>query len=224
MQRTENSSSSPTSEGERLIRVRLDRIRPHPSNVNIMDEAFMAKLRENIAREDDYPPLVVRPDPVDKTCFQILDGHQRLEVLKSLGHDAAVCYVWPCDDETALRLLATLNRLQGSDDPAKRAELLSELAAFASPEELSLFLPEDAASIQRQLDMLGVDLDQLLAEFEEDGGEASDLRAMTFAVAAKDEAQIEEAVQLASSGLEGKNRRGRALARIARTYLERGER
>lgn len=32
---------------EKLVRVRLDRIHPHPVNVNVMEAGFLAKLREN---------------------------------------------------------------------------------------------------------------------------------------------------------------------------------
>ena len=60
--------------------------------------------------------------------FEVLDGHQRLSVLRRLGRDQALCYLWPCDDATALVLLATLNRLEGEDVPALRSALLAELA------------------------------------------------------------------------------------------------
>ena len=132
MPKTESTSSSPrTSAGSRgtgrLLRLPLDRLRPHPANANVMDEERLEKLAENIRREGDYPPLVVRPHPEEQGSYQILDGHQRLDVLRRLGHQEATCYVWPCDDRTALVLLATLNRLEGQDDPLKRAELLREL-------------------------------------------------------------------------------------------------
>src|SRR4051812_30005388 len=107
MKATANSSSSP---GERLVFLSLDNLRPHPANANVMAEEFIVKLTENIRRQDDYPPLVVRPLPEEPGTFQILDGHQRQEALRRLGHSGACCYVWACDDATALVLLATLNR------------------------------------------------------------------------------------------------------------------
>src|SRR2546426_10816635 len=119
-----NSASPATG---RLQTLALDRLQPHPANANVMDEERLAKLAENIEREGDYPPLVVRPHPEEQGCFEILDGHQRCDVLRRLGHKQATCYVWSCDDRTALVLLATLNRLEGQDDPLKRAQLLREL-------------------------------------------------------------------------------------------------
>jgi ParB-like chromosome segregation protein Spo0J len=202
------------------VRVPLDHLRPHPSNPNRMDEERLTKLAENIRRQDDYPPLVVRPDPDEAGCLQLLDGHQRWEVLRRLGHADALCYVWPCDDRTALLLLATLNRLEGQDDPLKRAELLRELTALASAEELALLLPEDANTLRRSLELLDLDLDALLADLTGGGGGGSDLRAITFAVSAEDEARIEAAVDAAVADLEGANRRGRALGAIAGAFME----
>ena len=222
---TKSSSSSPPSSadargGDRLVRVPLDRLRRHPANANVMGEERLEKLAENIRREGEYPPLVVRPDPCEEGCYQILDGHQRADILRRLGHRKAICYVWPCDDQTALILLATLNRLEGQDDPLKRAELLRELSELVSPEELAQILPESAALIRQSLDLLNLDLEGLLADLERAAGGGSGLRAISFVVSADDESVIEEAVARAAEEIDGQNRRGRALAEICRSYLE----
>ncbi len=225
MRTTESSLSSPPSStgsrsSGRLVRVALDRLRPHPANTNVMDEERLQKLAENIRREGDYPPLVVRPHPDEEGAYQLLDGHQRADVLRRLGHQEATCFVWPCDDRTALMLLGTLNRLQGQDDFLKRAELLRELSELTSPEELAQLLPESAALIHQSLDLLDLNLDELLADLERETDDGSGLRAISFAVSPEGEQMIEEAVARAAAGLDGKNRRGRALAHIAESYLE----
>jgi ParB-like chromosome segregation protein Spo0J len=214
-----NTSSSPPTKANRLRRVQLEHLIAHSANANVMEEGRLEKLAENIGREQNYPPIVVRPHPGRDGCFQILDGHQRLEALRHLGHTEATCYVWPCDDQTALVLLATLNRLEGQDDPRLRAELLRQLTQLASPEELVLLLPEDASAIATSLASLDLDLDELLAEFQQQSS-GSDVRAITFAVSEEDERAIEDAVAAASADLEGNNRRGRALGIVARHYLE----
>jgi len=226
MQATENTSSSPLPDAGsrrtgRLALVPLDLLRPHPANANVMDEERLEKLAANIAREGDYPPLVVRPLPPDGGAYQVLDGHQRWQVLKHLGHEDALCYVWPCDDQTALVLLATLNRLEGQDDPLKRAELLRELTELASPEELAQVLPESVALIRQSLELLDLNLEELLADLEKRADGGTGLRAITFVVTREDEQAIEEAVRRVAADLEGTNRRGRALAHIAKTYMER---
>jgi ParB family chromosome partitioning protein len=186
-----------------------------------MGEERLEKLAANIDREGNYPPLVVRPHPEEAGAYELLDGHQRWQVLKHLGHEDALCYVWPCDDRTALVLLATLNRLEGQDDPLKRAELLRELTQLASPEDLAQLLPESAAFIRQSLDLLDLNLEELVADLERQAEAGSGLRAITFVVSPDDEQLIEEAVQQVAAGLEGTNRRGRALAHIAGTYMKR---
>lgn len=216
------SSSPPPEVGSRitgrLISVPLGRLIPHPANANVMPEAFREKLQRDIEREGDYEPLTVRPHPTQPGFYQLLGGHQRHIVLSRLGHPAALCYLWPCDDATALLLLTTLNRLEGQDDPLKHAELLRELAALVPLEDLEQWLPEDAAAIRRSLSLLDLDLDAVLADLQRGAGQAADLRAITFAVTRDDEAVIEDVVRRIADSLEGTNRRGRALAQIVRTY------
>ncbi len=217
---TRSSSSSPRTARERLVHIPLSRLHAHPQNANRMDDAFLDKLAANIQREGNYPPLIVRPHPKRRGHYQLLDGHQRSATLARLGFVDAWCYVWPCDDATALMLLATLNRLEGQDDPRLRAELLRELAALLSADELALLLPEDASALRNGLALLDLDIDALLADLARRTDEGDGLRAITFAVSAEDEEAIEAAVREASAALEGKNRRGRALGSIVRAYLE----
>ena len=231
MKETENTSSwrpaEASKEAGKLLRVSLDHLRAHPANPNQMDEDELTKLAENITREEDYEPLVVRPNPDEDGTYQVLNGRQRWTVLEGLGHTHATCYVWPCDDETALVLLATLNRLRGTDQPAKRAELLRDLSELMPIDDLAALLPEDAAAIQQNLDLLESDLDTLLEAFKQPHSPHDALRAVTFVVSVEEELVIEEAVAGVVGKLEGKNRRGRALAEIAREYLacqERAER
>lgn len=63
------------------------------------------------------------------------------------------------------------------------------------------------------------DLEALLAAFDQEPTSHDSLRAITFVVTPEDEAVIEDAVAAVAGQLEGKNRRGRALAEVARTYL-----
>ena len=219
MSSTANSSSSPRTKGmRRLIDVSLERLRAHPRNANVMPAHLLDKLVENIKREANYPPIIVRPSSIEGH-YEILDGHQRASALRLLGEERARCYVWPCDDQTALTLLATLNALHGSDDPLKRAEILSQLREMFSADELAELLPEDASEIERTLGLLHLDLEEALAEFERDSDGSAGLHAITFAVTAEDEKTIEEAVHAMSERVTGKNRRGRALAAIAAEFL-----
>ena len=119
-------------------------------------------------------------------------------------------------------LLATLNRLEGEDIPAKRAELLAELAALMPVDELASLLPEDSAAIDETLALLDVDAEALMTELSAAVGDGpADLpRTLSFAVLPEDESTIKRAVDTAGDGPDGQNRRGRALAAICRAYLE----
>ncbi len=221
MRRTKSSSLLRPA-AERLIRVPLADLHRHPLNANLMSDERLDKLATNIARDGRYPPLVVRPHPEIADAFQVLDGHQRLEVLQRLGHDEALCFSWPCDDATALLLLATLNRLEGEDVPALRAALLDELRRLVPEDELALLLPESAAEMAATLSLLDLDSAALLADLEAAAQAQLNLgpRLLSFAVDREDEADIEAAITTAMSGLSGPNRRGQALALICRAYAE----
>jgi len=190
-----------------LLRVPLEAIEPHPLNANLMSPERMEKLQWNIEREGKYPPLVARPHPTEDGRWQLLDGHQRLEVLRRLGHTEAVVFPWPCDDQTALLLLSTLNRLEGEDVPARRAALLAELERLLPPAELELLVPESAAEIEELLDL---DTDRLLADLERQAEQRPPptIRLVSFAVPAECEQEVETAIAEVVQTLEGTNRRG----------------
>jgi len=143
----------------------LDALEDHPENTNRMPPHLVEKLQAHIARTGRYEPLVVRPMPGieangDRSLalagearntprYQILNGHHRARVLRDLGHTHARCDVWEVDDEEARLLLATLNRLEGRDDPSARAVLVSRLSEGRSDEDLARLLPEPPDAVAR---------------------------------------------------------------------------
>ena len=141
-----------TPDRPELVRIPLKNLVPHPLNSNVMPDRLKAKLAANIRASGRYPPLIVRP--LDEGLFQILDGHQRADVLRELGETTAVCYVWPASDEEALLLLGTLNRLEGQDIPGRRAVLIAELQAHETLAELARLLPETEAELEATLELL----------------------------------------------------------------------
>jgi len=157
-----------------MIELPLSVLEAHPANSNVMPDAMQRKLCDAIERSGRYPPIVVRPlpaensdpprDPIDTEPedvlgdepadrYQILDGHHRVACLNKLGHTSARCVVWAVDDHEALLLLATLNRLEGQDDPRKRARLIERLRQDTQLEtdQLAALLPEDQEKLERLL-------------------------------------------------------------------------
>lgn len=130
-------------------RIKLEQLAAHPDNPNVMSEALLIKLTRHIERTGQYPPLIVRPHPDEADRFQLLDGHQRAEVLRRLGHTDAACVVWDVDDAQASLLLLTLNRLQGADDPQRRGALLKRLTEQWKVSAVAELVPEESDRIRR---------------------------------------------------------------------------
>jgi len=129
--------------------ISLDKLVAHPGNPNKISRSNFAKLVRNIKLSGRYEPLVVRPCPDEAGFFQIINGHHRRDALAELGYKIADCLVWDVDDEQTDILLATLNRLGGSDELAKKLKLLKRLNKRIESTELSKLLPQTKKQIER---------------------------------------------------------------------------
>lgn len=132
--------------------IALDKLVAHPDNPNRMSKAKFVKLIRNIERTGRYEPLVVRPCPQEPDCFQIINGHHRWRTLKELGYKTAEAVVWDVNDQDTDILLATLNRLGGSDVLDKKLALLKRLnkSAFdGRTAKLAKLLPQTSNQIKR---------------------------------------------------------------------------
>jgi ParB-like chromosome segregation protein Spo0J len=192
---------------------------PHPLNSNVMSDDLREKLKAHIKRTGRYPFLVVRPFGEK---YQVLDGHHRVAILRDLGHAEARCDVWDVDDREAKLLLATLNRLEGQDQPIKRAQLIHELLGEMGMEDLAGLLPETDRQLEDLHSLLEFPAEEVAAQLEAEAEEAEKVlpRVMSFVVNLDQEDLIERAVETASDGTPGRDRRARGLANLARRFLE----
>lgn len=215
----ETTQDKPLRVGPRMVS--LDDLLPHPLNSNVMPDDLREKLMAHIRRTGRYPFVVVRPHPEQPGKYQVLDGHHRVEVLKEIGHTEVRCDVWEVDDREAKILLATLNRLQGQDLPRKRAELLHAILGEMSAGDLAGLIPENEKQIQDLHSLLEFPADEVAALLDEQAEQAERLlpRVMTFVVSHEQEAAIERAVELASDGKPGRDRKARGLFNLARHFL-----
>jgi len=131
----------------------LDKLVAHPDNPNEQSRVNFAKLVRNIERTGRYEPLTVRPSPDEEGYFQIINGHHRCHALQRLGYKSADCIVWNVDDEQTDILLATLNRLGGSDNLSKKLRLLKHLNNRFDSGELAKLLPLKKKQIERLANM-----------------------------------------------------------------------
>ena len=224
---TEDTDIKTASTGRRGARVgpraiALGDLIAHPLNANVMTGELREKLKVHIRRTGRYPYLIIRPHPDRQGKFQVLDGHHRIAVLQELGHVEALCDVWDVDDREANLLLATLNRLEGQDAPIRRAQLLHELLGEMSLNDLAGLLPESDRQIEELHALLEFPADEVAIQLEEQAEEEEKVlpRVMTFVVTPDQERLIEEAVELASDGTPGRDRKARGLTNLAQHFIE----
>jgi ParB/RepB/Spo0J family partition protein len=204
------------------IMVPLDDLIAHPLNSNVMSEELREKLKAHIKRTGRTPFVVVRPHPEDPGKYQILDGHHRVAILRELGHTEARCDVWDVSDREAKLLLATLNRLEGQDQPFRRAQLIHELLGEMNIADLAGLLPESDRQLEELHALLEFPADEIAAllDAEAEREERVLPRVMSFVVTPEQEELIEQAVEVASDGTPGRDRKARGLANLAQHYME----
>lgn len=210
--------------------IAIDRFVPHPDNPNRMSKANFAKLVRNIERTGRYEPLIVRPYPPRCTsggvvdCFQIINGHHRCKALAQLGYKTADAIVWDIDDEQTDILLATLNRLGGSDVLDKKLALLRRLNERWNTRELAKLLPQTKKQIERLTSML--DTRQCKSVYKVSDSQCL-ANPMVFFVNDKQQQIIEKALSIARQTKKEKAKAAKnaaALTVIAQSYIARDRR
>lgn len=200
--------------------ISIDKLIAHPGNPNRMSRANFAKLVRNIERTGRYEPLVVRPCPGKPGYFQIINGYHRCQALAQLGYKQADAIVWDIDDQQADILLATLNRLSGSDVLDKKLALLARLNKRMEAQELAKLLPQTKKQIERLTSMLNTRGCQSVSKVSVSQCLANPL---VFFVNDKQQQTIEKALQMAEQNVNQPTKaakRAAALTQIAQHYLD----
>ena len=201
--------------------IKIVKLFAHPDNPNRMSRDTFSKLVRNIERTGRYEPIVVRPKG---DVFEIINGHHRVKALKALNHKSADCLIWDVDDKEADILLATLNRLSGSDELARKIALLRRLNEQMKTRELGRLLPQTAKQIER---LTNLKLPTVPTKIDT----SCFLHPMTFFVTKKQQKIIQQALSLAVNGQKEKlalskvegtkaKRNAAALTRIAENFIE----
>ena len=194
----------------RVSRIAINRLVAHPNNPNQMSRANFTKLIRNIEQTGRYEPLIVRPCPQKNchscarrnpdddriSCFQIINGHHRWQALRELGYKTADAVIWDIDDHDTDILLATLNRLGGSDILEKKLVLLKRLNQRMGARELAKLLPQTAKQIERLTSIL----DTRFSIPDEYRASRSKYRALVFFVDDKQQEIVKRALSLARRG------------------------
>jgi len=95
--------------------------------------------------------------------YEIIDGWHRTMVLDEMGKAEVRCEVWDVDKKESRLLIATLNRLHGTDDAGKRTVLLGQLAGDFKDDLMDL-IPESGRSLEALLKKMNADVDDIEAD------------------------------------------------------------
>lgn len=201
-----------------ITKIALKRLLAHPANSNRMSAERFGKLVGHLERSGCYEPLVVRECPRREDYYQLLNGHHRKAALEKLGYESADCLVWKVSDAEALMLLATLNRLSGEDDPAKRGALLKQLSVKFDRESLLKRLPEKQRQLEKLLEITRP------VQLAEPGWVGQMPQAITFFVDGEQRETVEKALRVVRQEVGGETReqvpkRGELLAAMAEKFL-----
>ncbi|HZA22739.1 MAG TPA: ParB N-terminal domain-containing protein [Dehalococcoidia bacterium] len=208
-----------------MVNLPLDQLQEAPWNPNQMSQAMLQKLRESVTRYGLVQNLVVRP--LDKGCYEVLSGNQRLQVLRELKHSPVPCVVVNLDDVHTRLLGQALNRIQGEDDLGLRAELLWEVLQALPQRDVLNLLPETTQSLQAMASLGQEDMASYLQNWQQAQG--ARLKHLAFQLLPSQLEVVEEALSrllplARQAQSHSPNARGTALYLLCLGYLEREER
>lgn len=203
-----------------LQNIPIDVLMAHPENSNLMNAEKLRRLRRHIEQTGRYEPLTVRPHPSEDGKFQVINGHNRLRVIRALNYPTAYCIVWNLDDDQTRLYLATLNRLSGSDVPERRAALLENLLVTFDVNELSTLLPDDRKQLEELKRLSHIELEEFKGRttIEE---KLNVPVILSFMLEESEAKKINLALDLTTNAENEKLSRSQALVHLARFYLER---
>jgi ParB-like chromosome segregation protein Spo0J len=204
-----------------LQEIPLDRLVAHPENSNHMSAEILVKLRRHIETSQRYEPLTVRPHPSVEGKYEVLNGHNRLHVLRAIGCEAARCLVWEVDDAQARLYLATLNRLSGSDVPERRAALLDSLFGDFDASALLKLLPDDKRQLEELRRLSRLEPEEVMTAETACGEKAPIPVILDFVLEESAAREVNLALDMIRASAEEKIAAGQALVRLARFYLDR---
>jgi ParB family chromosome partitioning protein len=84
-------------------------------------QRYIDELAEDIEREGQLKPIIVRPHPEKPNVYQVIDGEHRVRAFKKLGRSLIRAEVRALSDEEAFFLAMRVNQMHG-----KRLEDLEE--------------------------------------------------------------------------------------------------
>jgi ParB family chromosome partitioning protein len=195
-----------------------------PWNPNRMDEVTSSRLRQSLSRYGLVQPLVVRP--MGGGRYEVLNGNQRLRIIKDLGVETVSCVVVHLNDSEAMLLAEALNGIRGEDDLALKGALLKKILTTIPQEKVLSLLPETSESLHALATLGQDDLARHLDAWQR--AQAARLKHMQLQFSSEQLETVEEALNMVRAKARGStgsnpNVRGTAMYLLARYYLQRNK-
>ena len=111
----------------------INKIKLNTYNPNEMEDDNLQHLKEEIQRIGLVQPIIVRPDGEE---FIVIDGEHRFKICQENKLKTIPCMIADVDENTAKTLTVNLNRIRGSNNYLKYANLLYELDVDLSSDEI----------------------------------------------------------------------------------------
>ena len=129
-------------EGVPAQMIQVSDIMDDPMNPNKMDKEQLKALEFSLEKEDNIQPLVINKVTGMEKPYMVVNGHQRLKVLRKKEVKQVLCVVIekPLDEARSFGL--ALNRNVGNDDPEKLANVLKFVFENKKLDLITKFVPQ----------------------------------------------------------------------------------
>jgi len=161
-----------------IIKVDIDKLNPakyNPRKELKPGDLEYEKIKESIIKYGCVQPIIINNDNT------IISGHQRLTVLKDLGHNTADCVIMVLSKKEEKKLNIAMNKISGSWDNRKLTELLKEfkeedynLIGFGT-EEINDLFAEAEKELKKEKKEESFNLEKELEKIEEPKTQKGDI-------------------------------------------------
>lgn len=140
-----------------LMDVPVGSVHPNAWNSNQMSERQYADLLNMIGERGYLQYILVRPHPVARDLFEVIDGEHRLRAFREAFPDRGTvrCIVAPAEitDDQAKALSIAMNNVKGKDSPVRLARLIQEMSAAHSLQAIEASTGLSGAKIRQLRDL-----------------------------------------------------------------------
>jgi len=162
------ASLKPEIFGRALV-VSIDKLRPNSWNPNVQDEITFRRELASIRRFGFVDPIICR---LDGALYEIIDGEHRWKAAKELGFTEVPIYdISPIGLHEAKQLTVVLNELRGKPQEKKLGELLRDLLASSTLDELTEVMPYSKDEFAQIAQLPGFDWEAAREKMEKQNGQ-----------------------------------------------------